>query len=177
MERRLAIKCLLVISSGIIGLPSCLNHPPKSSLTLHNFDVSAEQEELLAEIASTIIPQTDTLGAKEVEVHLFVLKMLYDCYSIADQTEFFNGLIQLSFYSKKHYGKVFQNCTSDQRQQILKDIEDKKSETQKLLRFYTIMKAKTIQGYVTSKFVVRDVKKYELIPTVKYNGYFLLENT
>ncbi len=172
MKRRAALKDLIIIAGGITLLPSCLNQKGKASIALKNLDISADQERLLAEIASTIIPQTDTPGAREMGSHLFVLKMLDDCYEKDIQQKFVQGLDQLENSTKKHFGNSFVNCTVDQKEKVLQGVENKVSHSPEVYEFYSIMKERTIQGYLTSKYVVLNIQKYELIPSVKYNGYY-----
>lgn len=176
MKRREAFKELVIIAGGVTLLPACLSHPEKASIALKNLDITARQEKLLAEIASTIIPKTDTPGARELGAHLFVLKMLDDCYDKDDQQKFVKGLDQLENITRKNYGNSFIKCSSKQKQQILEDVEKKEKYPPEVVFFYNLMKERTIQGFMTSKFVVMDVQKYEMIPSVKYNGYYRVKN-
>lgn len=176
MKRREALKGLIIIAGGITLIPSCLTQPEKASIALKNFDINADQERLLAEIASTIIPKTDTPGAKEMGSHLFVLKMLDDCYEKDVQQKFVQGLDQLENSTKKRFGNSFVNCTYNQKEKVLLGVENKESYAPEVYDFYTIMKERTIQGYLTSKYVVLNIEKYEIIPSVKYNGYYPVKN-
>lgn len=176
MKRRDAFKNLVFLTGGITLLPSCLTNSGKASIALKNIDISADQEKLLGEIASTIIPQTDTPGAKEVGSHLFVLKMLDDCYEKEVQQKFISGLNQLEKSTKKSFGNSFVNCTARQKQELLLSIENEEAHSQEVFDFYKIMKERTIQGYLTSKYVVINLEKYELVPSVKYNGYYRVKN-
>jgi len=176
MKRRSAVKNLFFIAGGVIVIPSCLSGPGKASIELHNLAITAGQEKLLADIASTIIPQTETLGAKEVGAHLFVLKMLDDCYEKDVQQKFTHGLDELENSTKKRFGHSFLSCTTQQKQRILEDVENKQGYSPNVEAFYQIMKERTIEGYMTSKFVVIDIQKYEMISTVKYDGYYRIKS-
>jgi gluconate 2-dehydrogenase subunit 3-like protein len=176
MKRRAAIRDLLIMAGGITMLPSCLNSSGKASLALNNIQISAEQERLMAEIAETIIPETDTPGAKEVGSHLFVLKMVDDCYAKEDQEKFVAGLNELNKRTKKRFQNSFVDCTDEQRAQMLLSIENKEDFPPEVFDFYTIMKQRTLQGYLTSKYVLTNITKYEMIPSVPYNGYYPLKN-
>jgi len=176
MERRAVIRNLLTITGGITLLPACLNSADKASVELDNFEFSADDEALLAEIAATIIPQTDTPGAKEVGSHLFVLKMVDDCYEKEDQEQFVEGFKKFQKSTRQRFNKSFAACTNKQKKQMLQAIEDKESFPPEVSAFYKIMKEKTIQGYMTSKYVVMDIMKYEMIPSVPYNGYHPVKN-
>src|SRR4051794_40801394 len=165
MERREAVRYLFVIAGGITLIPSCLSSPEKASISLKNVTITAEQESLLAEIASVIIPLTKTPGAREVGAHLFALKMLDDCYDKDAQQKFVRGLNQLEETTKKQYGHSFTKCTIQQKQRILQGVENRMDHSGEVFYFYEIMKEKTIQGYMSSKYVVMDVQKYEIIPS------------
>src|SRR5687767_1921686 len=176
MKRRTAIRDLIMIAGGITILPACLNQPGKASVALRNIHINADEEKLLAEIADTIIPLTDTPGAKEVGSHLFVLKMLDDCYEKEDQQNFVKGLKALDETTKKRFQHSFVQCNAEQREKMLLSIENKETFPPEVFDFYKIMKAKTLQGYMTSKYVVLNITKYEMIPSVPYNGYYPIKN-
>lgn len=176
MKRRSAIRNLAIITGGLMLLPSCKSTPGKASVSLKNFNINADQEDLLAEIASMIIPASDTLGAKEVGAHLFVLKMVDDMYEKEVQQNFITGLEYLEVDTKKQFDQSFAKCSKDQKQRILLDIEGKKGYSKEVIDFFTIMKQRTIQGYVNSKYVMTNVIKYEFVPSHQYNGYYPVKN-
>lgn len=176
MERRTAIRDLLFLAGGITFLPACLNSSGKASIALKNIDLTDHQQALLAEIASTIIPQTDTPGAKELGAHLFVLKMVDDCYDKQDQQDFVLGLSTLEQETKKRFNKSFADCSTQQREQLLQAVENNEAMPAEVYSFYKIMKEKTLQGYLTSKYVLMDIMKYEMVPSVSYNGYYPVKN-
>jgi hypothetical protein len=171
MERRFAIKQILIMAGGLALLPSCLRESGKSSIALDHLDVSLDQEHLLAEITETIIPATNTPGAKELNLHLFVLKMLDDCYDEADQKLFFSGLEELQDKAQGQFGKTFQQLPVAQRRALLVAVENDKQASPALHRFYEITKGRTIGGYLNSKYVMTNLIKWELVPG-RYNGYY-----
>lgn len=171
MERRLVIKQVLIMAAGLSLLPSCLKEAGKSTILLNNLDISLDQEKLLAEIAETLIPKTDTPGAKALNLHLFVLKMLDDCYAETDQQQFIAGLDQLEDHARSRFDKSFAHLSSTQRELLLTDIESNKDNSAALSAFYRIMKEQTINGYLQSKYVMTNLIVWELVPG-RYNGYF-----
>jgi hypothetical protein len=171
MERRLVIKQILIMAGGLALLPSCLRDSGKSSILLKNMDVSLDQENLMAEIVETIIPKTSTPGAKELNVHLFVLKMLDDCYEPEEQASFLKGLEQLLDKTQDQYGKSYIKLSVPERRNLLVQIENDKEASAELASFYKIMKGKTIQGYLNSQYVMTNLIKWELVPG-RYNGYY-----
>ncbi|MBX3257102.1 MAG: gluconate 2-dehydrogenase subunit 3 family protein [Chitinophagaceae bacterium] len=171
MKRRDVIQRLVIVAGGFVLVPSCLQQPGKASIALKLVEVTDIQEHLLAAVASAIIPATDTPGAGDLGCHLFVLKMLDDCYEKEAQQKFMRGLNDLESYAKQKFSYSFAKCTGQQQQDILKDIEEKKINNADITGFFDIMKEKTLEGYLTSKYVLTNINKYEFIPSEKYNGY------
>lgn len=171
MKRRDVIQRLVIAAGGFVLVPSCLQRPGKASIALKHIEVTDVQEHLLAAVASAIIPATGIPGAGGLGCHLFALKMLDDCYEKELQQQFMRGLDDLETCAQQKSGYSFVKCTGQQQQDILNDIEGKKSNNADIAGFYAIMKAKTIQGYLTSKYVLTNINKYEFIPSEKYNGY------
>lgn len=160
------------MAGGLALLPSCLRDEGKSTVLLKKISISLDQENLLAEIAETIIPKTDTPGAKDLKLHLFVLKMVDDCYEKTEQQQFIKGLDQLKEKSFDLFSKSFQKLTVTQKQSMLTDVQDAKNgSSEELSAFYKIMKDRTIDGYLNSKYVMTNLIIYELVPG-RYNGYF-----
>lgn len=158
------------MAGGLALLPSCLKEAGKSSIALKNIAISLDQENLLADIAETIIPRTQTPGAKELKLQLYVLKMLDDCHDKADQDKFIMGLDQFKDLVYDQYSKSFSKLSVTQQKRILTDLE-KSSKTAEMGAFYKIMKDRTIDGYLNSKYVMTKLIIWELVPG-RYNGYF-----
>lgn len=168
INRRAALRRLLYIAGGTLLLPACYRQSGKATIELSNLDVTEKDENLLAELVETIIPSGDTPGGKELLLHLFVLKMVDDCHNPDDQKAFVQGLAAFSAYSKDTRGKDFVKLEFGKRLAFLESL--KEIEDEQLKRFYAMTKRRTIQGYMNSKYVMTDLKKYELVPG-RYNGY------
>ena len=126
---------------------------------------------MLAELAETIIPKTDTPGAKDISAHLFALKMVDDCSSKDDQDKFVKGLTAFENMAKKELGKSFTEATTERRAKLLTQLEGQKEQEHKddAAQFYGKMKGLTIQAYTSSQFYLTKVQIYELIPG-RYHG-------
>lgn len=149
--------------------PSCVAEEGKASIQLDHLDVSEGQEQLLAEMVETLIPATDTAGAKELGLHLFTLKMLDDCYEQQDQLAFMEGMTSFEKLSKQQQGKPYMKCDLQQRQQLIATVNAGNAPAD-VLAFYKILKEQTIKGYLNSELVMTRLRIYELIPS-RYNGY------
>jgi hypothetical protein len=169
VNRRSAIKQFLFISAGVVLIPSCMQDKSKSAILLRNMSIDADQEKLLEELSETIIPKTSTPGAKDVSAHLFVLKMLDDCYKKEDQEKFIRGLGQFEDLAKKKLSHSFLKSTVEERESLLNDIENRKEQNEDLAFFYYNVKSLTIRGYTTSQYYLTNVQVYELVPS-RYHG-------
>ncbi len=175
MNRRVMIKGLTLVSGSILFLPSCLHQEEKkkAAVQLNNLSLDSDQEQLLAEIAETIIPTTDSAGAKALGLPQFVWTMVDDCYAKDDQEAFLKGLDQVEEMADQKFGRSFIKCTTEQRHEVLFDLEANKGQSEAQF-FYTIAKGELIKGYLNSKLVMTQFRKYELVPG-RYDGYFPVE--
>ncbi len=155
-------------------LPSCVQQDKKISIPLDNLKISADQEELLAQITETIIPATDTPGAKELGVHQFVLTMVDDCSEKEQQENFMKGLDEVNDLAKKQYSNSFIKCTPQQQLELLTRIVKKEFEG-KVNDFLKTTKGLTIRGYTKSKYVMSNLLVYELAPA-RFHGSFPIKN-
>lgn len=143
----------------------------RSSIALKNLNLSGTDEKLLAEIADTIIPATDTPGAKDVYTHLYTLKMVDDCSEPEQQHQFVNGLKAINDVASDRFGKGFVDCTRSQRAAVIADIESKKINGNDIQAFYAIMKKHTVKGYMTSQYVMTKQVLYKLVPGPFHGSY------
>ena len=164
MNRRSSIKNLIIISAGAALLPSCLQNSKKSSINLKNIKIDGRDEDILSELSETIIPKTNTPGAKDVSAHLFALMMIDDCYAPAAQDKFIKGLKAFEELSEKKYNKSFQKCTPSERADLLKSIESKNNIPENVAFFYNTTKRLTIQAFTSSEYYLTKVHIYQLVP-------------
>jgi len=163
IDRRSAIKYFIIVSAGTVLLPTCKPADKKSS-PFGNIPVDDDQQALLTEIAETIIPNTNTPGAKEVSTPVFVLQMLNDCYEQKDRDRFLKGMQQFSDDVKGNYGKSFIKCDAQQREKIIAAINAQKDAKNDATFFYNTVKQLTLQGYTNSKYYLTNVQVYQLVP-------------
>lgn len=145
-----------------------------------SFTSLEEHRELLADLADTIIPATDSPGAKEAGTGEFIIKMIRDCTDRKTQNKFIDGLDSLAAYTKHHYNKSFTQCRREEKEAILRHFELSGKPTlhgvagkaeQRLLgeSFFTVLKKYTVLGYCTSRQGATQALRYDYIPG-KYTG-------
>jgi hypothetical protein len=153
VSRRTAIKQALLVSAGFALLPSCVRTAPPASVKLKNLDVNGDDEKMLAELTSTILPTTDTPGAKEIGAHLFALTMLDDCYDKETQKKWVEGM------------KAFKELWSkENKEALLTKLEKEDAANSPAAYFYHMTKRLTIQSYTSSEYFMTKVEEWQLVP-------------
>lgn len=168
VSRRSVIKQVILVSAGIALLPSCLRKSP-ASVVLKNLAVDGDDEKMLAELTSTIIPTTTTPGAKEVSAHLFTMKMVDDCFNKEGQQKWFDGMKAFEELCEKKHGHAFVKSTPAERTALLQSLEKEDPAKVPAAHFYHVTKYLTVQAYTTSEYYLTKVEEYELVPA-RFHG-------
>jgi hypothetical protein len=170
MNRRTAIRNVVIISAGVGLLPSCMQED-KSIVPLKNISITGSQEKMLSQLTEAIIPKTNNfIGAKDLKAHEFVLTMIDDCTSPEDQKKFTDGLKAFDKLSHDKFGQIFTSYTPKQKHSLLTDIENKKDIPEEVLKFYGTVKRYTVQSFTSSKEYLTDIRKYKMVPGPVFKG-------
>jgi len=167
--RRVAIQQLVLIWAGVALLPSCLHHEEKVSIPLKLIHIDPADETMLAELGETILPKTDTPGAKDLAAHLFALKMVDDCFTSTNQQKFLRGMKDFESYVMKKTGKSFSENNMADRQGIVAEFDGQIKSTDDLSFFYQSTKKLTVQAYTTCEYYMTKIRGYKMIPG-KFQG-------
>lgn len=175
MNRRDAIKQLTLLMGGaIIGAETFLRGETLAGKSAP-LQLSGEELALLDEIGETIIPTTNTPGAKAVGIGAFMKMMVNDCYDEAHQDVFKAGLAQLDAACRQSCGKGFLQASAAGRTALLNqlDAEARKHQAQKAAgapaHFFRMLKQLTLLGYFTSEIGCTQALRYAEVPG-SYNG-------
>jgi hypothetical protein len=179
MNRRTVIKNLALVIGGAVLLPSCLHKDGTSYVQLKHVNIDADQQKLIADMAETFIPKTNTPGAKDLNLPAFVLKMIDDLYDKKGQDAFLAGLKLFNDKVQKKYNQSFGDLAVKDREAVLLDIENgakkpvtagRRPKPQKnmgadpLLTFYWDVKQQTLFGYTTSQYFMTKEIFYDMVP-------------
>ncbi|MBC7723116.1 MAG: gluconate 2-dehydrogenase subunit 3 family protein [Pedobacter sp.] len=164
MRRRKALKQMIFVAGSAIFLPYCWQNSRNSSLLLKHIAIDTDIEKMLLGLSETIIPTTETPGAKEVSAHIFALVMVDDCYKKEDQQQFILGLKAFQNNCNSQFGKSFTNLSATEKETFLHGLEIGKPTDVALAYFYKNFKKLTIQAYTSSKYYLTKVQVYELVP-------------
>jgi Gluconate 2-dehydrogenase subunit 3 len=170
MNRRTAIRNVIIISAGAGLLPSCVGDD-KSSIVLKNISITGSQEKMLAALTEAIIPKTKNfIGAGDLKAHEFLLTMIDDCTTPEEQKKFSYGLEAFDKLSHDRFGQLFTSYTAAQKKGLLQSIESKKDVPEDVLKFYGTVKRYTLQSFTSSKDYLTDIRKYKIIPGSNFKG-------
>jgi hypothetical protein len=162
MHRRKSIQNIALLAGGLIALPNWAKAWSLDSLPMVGKSLNTAAENTLALIIETIIPESDTKGAKSLGVPAFVNTMLADCYEkkVVENVE--KGLATVEKLAIERFQQGFVSLTTPQKEQLLLSLE--KETDSNLKDFYSLIKNLTIQGYTSSEYVQTNFLKYEMAP-------------
>ncbi len=158
LNRREAVQRLTILLGGVLSvqLSAALRGEvinPGASLP-----VDDETKALLTDVADTIIPTTDTPGAKAAGAEQFILRVVRDCYRYDDQREFYAELSGLDAAAKASHGKGFSQLASAARGEVLAAYAEKHRA------FFKSLRELTVAGYFTSEIGATKALAYLPIP-------------
>lgn len=175
MIRRQAIQRLLILSGTVAAAGSLLTGWEYRRLHKSpDWTFFAEHETLLAELAETILPATDTPGAKATGVPAFIGYMVKTGLDVKSQNNFIDGLRDLAGFCQSKFGKPFEQCSPPERAQVLTHFEDAVRPLHPLVGkvkirlagkpFFTSLRDLTIIGYCTSEAGATQGLAYDYVP-------------
>jgi hypothetical protein len=163
MKRRDAVRNISLILGGVLSSELTAALHGQILNTGMPITVSTAQEALLAEAADTILPATDSPGAKGAGVEKFIIRVLRDCYRTEAQVRFYDGLARLDAAARNTHGKPYIELLPPQRHAVM-------SATAKGDKpFFVLLKQLTVAGYFTSEIGATKALAYLPIPG-KFKG-------
>jgi hypothetical protein len=160
MNRRELLKLIAAATGGVVIGGEFLGSGCKNPESGDAFAFSEENILFLDEVAETILPQTNTAGAKAAGVGRFMTIYVNDCYTMADQEIFHKGMKTLDDVCDKMHGHGFMNATPEQRKETLIAVDKETSEyVKKKAQFDKEQKEKMKQGQEKG---VTDIQREEM---------------
>ncbi|WDS37785.1 gluconate 2-dehydrogenase subunit 3 family protein [Pseudoxanthomonas sp.] len=180
MERRALLKMIAVATGmAMIGRSPLVYGQAQLPVSAANNVFSDTEVAKLDEIAETILPRTETPGAKEAGVGLFMAQFVSDCYTPEQQAVFRAGLADID----KRAGGRFLAMRPKARTELLHAL-DNEAKAQALgdqvvpeggtpevrqPHYFTMIKQLVIFGFFTSTVGATQVLRYEAVPG-RYDG-------
>ena len=179
MNRRVALgRVALLLGGTVVGaelfLAGCKNAPDKN-IGAGGTNFSNDDIAYFDEIAETILPRTDTPGAKDAKVGAFWATIVKDCYTENDQKVFLEGMKKLNDASQQKNGKTYMESTPEQRHDLLVALDKEQKDYMAAKKkedpthYFRMMKELTLWGYFTSEPGATKALRYVAVPG-KYVG-------
>jgi len=150
MNRRESIKYILIATGSVVALPGWAD------------SFSPTEQELLASVTDTIIPQGNGLGAVSVAADKYLGKLIDNCLETDVQENIKKQLAVLNANAQSAHQKNFPLCSQKEREALLLRFNDSSDKAGK--DFFTLMKSETIRGFNTSREVMLQHLKYKIAP-------------
>ncbi len=174
VNRRDALKSMVLMMGGtMVGSTAILTGcAPESQIEGLNF--SPEDIAFLDEVGDTIIPETDTPGAKAAGIGSFMVMMVKDTYDAENQKAFVSGLNAMRSKYKSENGSSFEEGTSESRTAFLNQMKaDAASDDAAKVIF--MLQDLTVLGYFTSEIGASQALNYVEVPG-RYDGCIPLKD-
>lgn len=192
MERRDILK-LITAATGVamVGADAFAWDKAPEATSAKDAGFTAEDISLLNEIGETIIPATDSPGAKAANVGATMVGLVADCYTPPEQAEFRQGLKAIDVESKAAFGKPFLLLSATQRHELLTKLDTTAKEQDNKVglgwavhqrpshrsmedkgpvpHYFTLMKQLTLFSFFTSEVGATKALRYVSIPG-RYDG-------
>lgn len=179
MERRELLKTIaLLTGTAVVGgeffLSGCKNAVTKKSA------FTPAMINLLDEVAETIIPTTDTPGAKAAKTGSFMQVMIDDCYTKEEQNAFIKGIDELEKTCVQKNGTSFLQLNAEKREAFLRELEKEAKTYNENNRkkadeaakkgptppphYYSMMKQLTLWGFFSSETGMTKTLRHVPVP-------------
>lgn len=178
MNRRKAVqRVALLLGGSVLGAEMFIQTGCKSGDGEKKPAVAPEQDfftkneiAFLDELGETILPRTDTPGAKDARVGETINVLVRDCYSKSDQKVFRDGMKTIQKLSSGKYRADFMKMDPAERTELLTALDQEQREYQKNKKddapnhYFRMMRELVLLAFFTSEPGATKVLRYISVP-------------
>ncbi|HMS67176.1 MAG TPA: gluconate 2-dehydrogenase subunit 3 family protein [Saprospiraceae bacterium] len=161
MNRRDTLKTLLTASGSLAFLPAWSSNWRKTDLEFDRSVFTPTEQSTIKSIADTIIPKGNSIGALDVGVDVFLMKLFADCYDETVQNNIKVQVKALNDRAEGKYSNVFEKCSQLEREAIFLSFNSEAADEK---RFFNLLKSETIRGYSTCEEILGEKLGYVVVP-------------
>lgn len=185
MNRKDALKNTALLAGAVLAGPSLISMLQSCTktdrLTWQPVFLNDDQALFISAFVDTILPATDTPGALDVKVDIFIDLLFAKGYDNEAQQQIRNDIDQLNDEAKNAYEAPFAELNSQDRKKFLLDHEKDSGKFRKSVwgtavgeekqppGFYKSLKSLTLWAYFSSEKVGKEILVYDPVPGV-YRG-------
>jgi hypothetical protein len=184
MDRRKALQKTGLIAGVAVGMPallsmlqSCQSEP---RLDWQPEFLKVDEALFISSLVDMILPRTETPGALDVKVDMFLDKVFAKTYDSEAQQNIRAQMAEFNEECQQQFGDTFVNLEDADRVAVLKAAEAKTGKfngsvwgtaigKQQPVGFYRSIKSMAIWAYFTSEEIGEKILSYDPIPTA-YDG-------
>ena len=190
MNRRKAIRNTGVFLGAAVATPSLIvllnacKSEPRLDWQPQFFTV--EEANFISTLVDMILPKTDTPGALDVNVDIFLDRIFAQTYDEKGQKKIRADIAQFNADCEKNHGAIFAKLSNEKQISVLNAAEKssgkfgrsvwgKGIEDKGFIGFYRSIKSMAIWAYFTSEKMGKEVLNYDPVPG-DYKGCIPLSN-
>ena len=179
MDRRTALKKTAVVAGSAALAPSlfsllqsCQQQP---RLGWEPIFLSIDQAELISTLVDTLLPRTETPGALDMKVDMFIDVVFAKLFDTKGQDKVIAEMDRFDELCTEIFGSKFTELNTTDREEYLKQKESQSGKfngkvwgtavgDQKPVGFYRTIKSLALWGYFSSEEIGKNVLSYDPIP-------------
>lgn len=173
LTRREALRRLTFLVGGAVSAPaleavlSGLRAEPVQSAWSPRA-LSTEQSDLLVAMVDLILPATNTPGATDAGVHVFVDELLDGWVEAEERDRFLGGLDAVDAEMRETRGVPFLDASPEEQQALLRRLDAAATRARREdadpLPFFATLKEWTLVGYYTSEIGATEELRWSAVP-------------
>lgn len=179
MNRRNALRRTALLAGSAVASPTLLSLL-QSCKEQNRVDwepqfLSQDQAVFVSSFVDTILPRTETPGALDVKVDMFMDLMYAKAYDEKSQEYVVAEIEKFNSQCKEEFGDVFADLSPEDKTAMLKKVEAETAKfnpgvwgtavgEQKPVAFYRQLKSMTLWAYFSSEEVGKNILSYDPIP-------------
>ncbi len=126
---------------------------------------SYTQLQLLEQICNIVLPKTDTLGAADIQTHIFIDKHLYHCCNVKTQQKVKQVIELIAQRAESVYSNKFINLNEHQQFALLTDLDLGQNHFDQNDRSdFKLLKQLICFGYYTAEVGASQEHRYVAVP-------------
>lgn len=180
LNRREILERMAMVTGGAVSLTilsACDGgvSVPESTENLELKALNKAQLDLVGDMADAILPDTETLGAKSVNVHYLIDELAANWMTADERAGFLSELSALDARIKSEHGKTFSELEASARGAVLDQLgaemlaSDGVDDNNGRKHIYLELRELIIFGYYTSEVGASEELSYDPIPG-EYHG-------
>jgi hypothetical protein len=177
MERRDLLKMIAAATGAAFIGSNVFAYEVLPAVKLSGTGFSKSDVGFLNEIGETIIPRTDTPGAKDANVGHIMAIMVADCYTGLEQKIFKDGMKTLNSQCKDTFGNDFILLSKEEKTILLSALDNeskvynKNKNADANPHYFILMKQLVLFCFFTSEVGSTKVLRYLAVPG-RYDGEY-----